>query len=32
MIEEAFQTRPILDTLMARYYDSLELMLLLDED
>lgn len=32
MIEEAFQTRPILDALLARYHDSLELMLLSDED
>lgn len=32
MIEEAFQTRPILDALMARYHDSLELMVLSDED
>jgi hypothetical protein len=32
MIEEAFQTRPILDVLLARYYDSLELMILSDED
>jgi hypothetical protein len=32
MIEEAFQTRPILDALLARYHDSLELMVLSDED
>jgi hypothetical protein len=32
MIEEAFQTRPILDALLARYHDSLELMILSDED
>jgi hypothetical protein len=32
MIEEAFQTKPILDALLARYHDSLELMVLLDED
>jgi hypothetical protein len=32
MIEEAFQTRPILDALFARYHDSLELMSLSDED
>jgi hypothetical protein len=32
MIEEAFQTRPILDALMARCHDSLELMILSDGD
>lgn len=32
MIEEAFQTRPILDALLARCHDSLELMILSDED
>jgi hypothetical protein len=32
MIEEAFQTKPILDALLARYHDSLELMVLSDED
>lgn len=32
MIEEAFQTRPILDALLARCHDSLELMTLSDGD
>jgi hypothetical protein len=32
MIEEAFQTKPILDALLARYHDSLELMVLSDKD
>jgi hypothetical protein len=32
MIEEAFQIRPILDALLARYHDSFELMVLADED
>ncbi|KAL1581652.1 hypothetical protein WHR41_09645 [Cladosporium halotolerans] len=32
MIEEAFQTRPILDALLARCHDSLELMILSDGD
>jgi hypothetical protein len=32
MIEEAFQTRPILDVLLARYHDSLEQMILSDKD
>ena len=32
MIEEAFQTRPILDALMARCHDSLELIILSDGD
>jgi hypothetical protein len=31
MIEETFQTRPVLDALLARYHDSLELMVLPDE-
>jgi hypothetical protein len=32
MIEEAFRTRPILDTLCIRYADALELVMLTDDD
>jgi hypothetical protein len=32
MIEEAFRTRPILDTLCTRYADALELVVLTDDD
>ena len=32
MIEEAFRTRPILDALFARYADTLELMILTNDD